>query len=90
MTNVIHVNFRNRRPIVLDDRTAALLELDRELSSAEQSYCTAHYHLTHSRGPERKRRMAECEELGRQIVALERARLRLCGPELALLPGGRT
>jgi hypothetical protein len=89
VTNVIHVQFRNHRPVVLDERTSAILELDKALSRDEGRVATIVAKLESTTGRAAIRLRRELVVLKGRIGALERARTRLAGPELALLPGGR-
>jgi hypothetical protein len=90
MGDLVRVNFGRRPAAVIDELTVAIVSLDRELAVLEETIAHAAYWAERSRGKERRRRFRECAELSRQILVLERARLRLAGPELALLRGGKS
>lgn len=67
-----------------------LCVLDAELCAAEESYVNLRARLKGTRGKERARISFQLNECAREIVRLEQRRLRLTGPEICLLKGGKT
>lgn len=63
-----------------------LLDVDRQLAAIDEALVTARAWLRRSRSnAARARAHTECEELMQELQRLERLRLKLAGPELALV-----
>jgi len=63
-----------------------LLDVDRQLAAVEEALVAARAWLRRSRSnAARARAHAECEELMQELQRLERLRLKVAGPKLALV-----